>query len=1013
MPSNINATVPAISGALQSAPVRNNFAIAKAEIEALQTGKVNVEAGKVLSSNDYTTTEKNKLAGIEAGAEVNVNADWNAVSGDAQILNKPTIPTQYTDEQAQDAVGAMVGTSIVYNDAGATLVRAALTGAITATQDSNTTSLGSFTKSQLNTAVSDGDVLYVGDAPTAHTQTLSTISDVTITATNLNLLDDGANTTLHFHNTDRDRANHTGTQASSTISDFNSATRAQVEAELIAGANISITPSGTGASRQLTIASSGGGGGTNATNLTTSLSPTNVIINSDTGTDATIPATDGTNAGVFLPAEKTKLSGIATGATANSTDAQLRDRATHTGTQLSNTISDFNSVIGTATQEALNAKVNFLAVSTLPSTGTAQTIYALPDGTWQFWNGTDYTSIGGGSTPSVTLNALTLATSTFATDVASGSVISAIAGKTAGSTITTSDTRFTVSGSNLLRGLGAVTAGSSTVSLVETLSGATNNPRTSTPAITITSTTSSGFDIILAVGQSNMKGQTAYNASIDTLSANVFQFPSLSSDPDYQTVKATEYPLSHPDNINTGFISPALTFAKRYNELTGRKVIIVPMAVGSTGLVGSNNRWSPTLPGDLYTSSISQANLAITAANAIETGSQYVGAIWIQGEEDASSGITQAAYSSALSALITGFRTNITNATNSFFIIGQMVAEAISTRVNYINIDRAHQEVAWNTDNATFVNTSDLTGFSSDNLHWNSGTASRTVGTRMADAVSTALNKTFPSVPSKVSGLALSNANGTSVQLNFNTAFSGGSAITDYVIQFSTDGNNWTTFADGTSTSTIVSVTGLTPSTNYSYRVAGVNAIGQGTYSDVVTGNSGTASSAQNLRFSTLSTGVTETANGDGWNYAMTGSNRYANNVNSFLASGEAGYFDVTINNKVNSGTIVEFATSNAATSSLATGNIGFTSSTTTNEYLPIQNGAFLTGFGVNLTNGDRVRLERTSGNIIRFHRSTDSGATFSLLYTFSGTVTGAIYPYLFKSGTGSADFILPTLIKV
>jgi len=41
--------------------------------------------------NNYTTTEKNKLAGIASGAEVNVNADWNATSGDAQILNKPTL----------------------------------------------------------------------------------------------------------------------------------------------------------------------------------------------------------------------------------------------------------------------------------------------------------------------------------------------------------------------------------------------------------------------------------------------------------------------------------------------------------------------------------------------------------------------------------------------------------------------------------------------------------------------------------------------------------------------------------------------------------------------------------------------------------------------------------------------------------------------------------------------------------------------------------------------------------
>lgn len=35
--------------------------------------------------------DKGKLDGVAAGAEVNVNADWNAVSGDAQILNKPTL----------------------------------------------------------------------------------------------------------------------------------------------------------------------------------------------------------------------------------------------------------------------------------------------------------------------------------------------------------------------------------------------------------------------------------------------------------------------------------------------------------------------------------------------------------------------------------------------------------------------------------------------------------------------------------------------------------------------------------------------------------------------------------------------------------------------------------------------------------------------------------------------------------------------------------------------------------
>jgi len=63
------------------------------DLQGALDNKVNTESGKGLSTNDYTTTEKNKLAGIAAGAEVNVNADWNATSGDAQILNKPTIPS--------------------------------------------------------------------------------------------------------------------------------------------------------------------------------------------------------------------------------------------------------------------------------------------------------------------------------------------------------------------------------------------------------------------------------------------------------------------------------------------------------------------------------------------------------------------------------------------------------------------------------------------------------------------------------------------------------------------------------------------------------------------------------------------------------------------------------------------------------------------------------------------------------------------------------------------------------
>ena len=64
---------------------------------------------------------------------------------------------------------------------------------------------------------------------------------------------------------------------SSAISDFNSATRAQVEAELVAGSNITITPGSSGATRTLTIASTGGGSSGGSITL-------------DDGTAATDPA---------------------------------------------------------------------------------------------------------------------------------------------------------------------------------------------------------------------------------------------------------------------------------------------------------------------------------------------------------------------------------------------------------------------------------------------------------------------------------------------------------------------------------------------------------------------------------------------------------------------------------------------------------------------------------------------------------------------------------------------------
>ena len=92
----------------------------------------------------------------------------------------------------------------------------------------------------------------------------------------------------------------------------------------------------------ITVQNGGGGGGAN---LAYTASSTQGVVTSDTGTDATIPAGSATNASLMLPADKTKLDSVASGATANATDAQLRDRTTHTGSQAISTVTGLQTAL--------------------------------------------------------------------------------------------------------------------------------------------------------------------------------------------------------------------------------------------------------------------------------------------------------------------------------------------------------------------------------------------------------------------------------------------------------------------------------------------------------------------------------------------------------------------------------------------------------------------------------------------------------------------------------------------
>ena len=125
----------------------------------------------------------------------------------------------------------------------------------------------------------------------------------------------------------------------------------------------------------LTTGSFGATGGTfcqgNDSRLTTDLSYTAASrnINSSTGGSAQLPLVEAAgNPGLLSGADKTKLDGIASGATANSSDTFLRNRANHTGTQPFATLSSTPTTISGygITDAYTKAEVDLLAQGLKP-----------------------------------------------------------------------------------------------------------------------------------------------------------------------------------------------------------------------------------------------------------------------------------------------------------------------------------------------------------------------------------------------------------------------------------------------------------------------------------------------------------------------------------------------------------------------------------------------------------------------------------------------------------------------
>ena len=102
--TNINEVVEAATKNITATGISITLDKRNLVTNVVENIELNLPASTTALAGLMLPSDKTKLNGIAAGAEVNVNADWNATEGDALILNKPTIPTvdvnkEYVDTQ--------------------------------------------------------------------------------------------------------------------------------------------------------------------------------------------------------------------------------------------------------------------------------------------------------------------------------------------------------------------------------------------------------------------------------------------------------------------------------------------------------------------------------------------------------------------------------------------------------------------------------------------------------------------------------------------------------------------------------------------------------------------------------------------------------------------------------------------------------------------------------------------------------------------------------------------------
>lgn len=370
-------------------------------IKSALGNKVDKVSGKGLSTNDYTTAEKNKLAGIAAGANVNQNAFSNVTVGSTTVAADSTTDTltlvagsnvSITPDATNDkiTISATVPTKVsqLTNDSGYK------------TTDNNTTYSISKSGSTITLTGSDGSTSTVSDANT-------TYGVATTSAAGLMSVDDKKKLNGVASGAEVNQNAFSNVVVGSTTVAADSKTDTLT---LVAGSNVTLTPDAT--NDKITIASkdtvythpsysakSAGlykvtVDGTGHVSAATAVTKSDITALGIPAQDTTYNTATTSANGLMSSGDKSKLDGIATGATKVVVDSSL-------STSSANPVQ--NKLVTTEIN-SLKTLVGDTAVSTQISN------YAAPKSHTHSYAGSS--SAGGSATSAVKLDTATAGSTT-------------------------------------------------------------------------------------------------------------------------------------------------------------------------------------------------------------------------------------------------------------------------------------------------------------------------------------------------------------------------------------------------------------------------------------------------------------------------------------------------------------------------------------------------------------------------------------------------------------------------